>query len=120
MPTYLGWTADLLDLARASSDSGLASNHTSGVAHHQDTDKWVGVVVPVDNGLFGVLINKVGLAVLADLSWYSDVGVANLVVDDWNEINASNLGDDIKGLLVLPSLIDKLSTAISVLTKFAS
>ena len=113
MPTYLCWTADLLDLARASSDGSLTSNHASGIAHHQDADEWIRVVVPVYNGLFGILINKIGLAVLADLSWNSNVGVTNFIVNDWDEVNSSDLGDDGEGLWALPGLVNKFSTSIA-------
>lgn len=70
-------------------------------------------MVPVNNALLIVLGNQIGLVVLADLSWYSDVGVAYLVINDWDEIKASNLGDNSEGLWVLPGLIDKLGTSIA-------
>jgi len=57
--SYLGWTANFLDLSSTCPQRSLSSDHVGGVAHHQDTDKWITIPVPSDDS-FIIVVCAVG------------------------------------------------------------
>lgn len=106
---YLGWPADLFYLPGASSQSCLTADHSLGVAHHQDADEWIAVLVPVDHSLLIILSYQGTWLAVANRCWNRDVHMANLVIDDRHKVDTCNFRNDGKSCRVLPSFEDKLS-----------
>ena len=69
-------------------DRRLATYHPGRVTQHENTDKWIAVLVPTNNRIPLFLGDSL---VIKSLSWDGDIDMSNFVVNVVNEVDAGNL-----------------------------
>jgi hypothetical protein len=111
--SYLLRTPNFSDFASASLQGSFTTDHAGGVTHHQDTNEWVRIIVPIDNGLLIILSDQVFFFVFRYLAWDGNVDMSNVIINDRDEVDTGDFGDDVESLGVLPSLVYELAMAIS-------
>jgi hypothetical protein len=97
-------------------EGSLTTDHVSCVTHHDNTDKWVAVSVPVYDSLVVIFCDHFGWVVLFLRPRDRDVNMANLIVNYWNKIDASNTRHDCQCLRVLPSIIHELGLPVYMIS----